>query len=169
MSRKLKSFIPITCLMLALCLMLMSCVSDPESFYFDYDELKQNVVSIELINYDNSDVKTVKKRTDILPFDFSKVEILETLESEQLEKLLQTLSEIHFHVCDDLTKYFSSAAGISIRITYANGSFIVVCLNQKTNFAGAFTADGNVGELILMFPTHAFADLVNKYFTTQVE
>ncbi|MDD2268702.1 MAG: hypothetical protein PHY15_04010 [Eubacteriales bacterium] len=77
MNNKMKSLS--VCLMLALCFTFTACVSDPASYYFDYEELKEKVIKIELINYDYSNVKSVKKKADILPFDFDRMEILETL------------------------------------------------------------------------------------------
>lgn len=61
-------------LLVTLCFVLTACVSYPVSYYFNYDELKDKdkVVTVELINYVNQDVKKVKKRTDIFRFDFNK-------------------------------------------------------------------------------------------------
>ena len=173
MNNKLKSLT--VCLMLALCLTFTACVSDPANYYCDYDELKKKVVTIELINYDYSDAKSVKKKEDILPFDFDKMEIVETLALGQHDSLLLDFSKIHFHICDDMTKYLDSATGICVRIVYENGDFIVFCLNQETNFVGEFTESGDLGELMLYYVASsdfadfsAFVELFNKYFETQI-
>lgn len=174
MNNKFKSLT--ACLMLALCFTFTACVTDPASYYFDYDELKEKVVTIELINYDNSNAKSVKKKADILPFDFDKMEILETLESEKYDNFLSDFSKIFFFICDDMTRYINSAAGISVRITYESGNFIIFCLNEETNFVCEFTESGDVDELILYYVAStdyatfaAFIDLFNKYFNTHID
>jgi len=46
---------------LTTCLMLnVSCVSEPVNFGFNYRELKEKVVTVELINYDRTDPRIVK-------------------------------------------------------------------------------------------------------------
>jgi len=156
----------LVCLILGLGFVLTSCVSDPESFYFDYDELEEKVIAIELINYDNPDTKTVKKKDGILPFDFDKMEVLQVLEVEQIDSLLLDLSEIHFHVSDELTKYSDSASGMSIKIVYTSGDFLIICSNSNSNFIVEFNSDGNVGNLVVRFTDNKiFVDLTNKFFT----
>lgn len=155
----------LVCLIFGICFVLISCVSDPESFYFDYDDLADKVAAIELINYDNLDTKTVKKKEDILPFDFDKIEVIQVLEVEQVDSLLRDLSEIHFHVSDELTKYSNSPSGMSIKIVYASGDFLIICSNSNSNFIVEFNSNGNVGDLVIRFTNDQnFVDLVNKFF-----
>lgn len=167
MSRKIK--ILLFGLILGLGPVLSSCVSDPESFYFYYEELKEKVIAIELINYDNSDVKIVKKKDDILSFDFDKMEVLQVLEVEKTESLLLDLSKIHFHVSDNLTKYSDSTSDMSIKITYTNDDFLIISLNSKSNFIVKFNKDGSVGNLVLRFTDNKdFADLMKKFFAVEL-
>ena len=163
--KKIKIFM--VSILVVLCLSLTAC--DPASFYFDYDELKEKVTTVELISYNNINLKMVKDESKVLPFDFDKMEIVETLESKQRESFLSELSKIYFHVSDNLTKYSNSATGISIRIIYASGDFVVICSNTDSNFVGGFTAHGHVGELMARFTSHQdFVDIVNKFFDTQI-
>lgn len=167
MRRKLKGLT--VYLIFVLSFMLTACVSDPASFYFDYDELKNTVASVELINYDSPDVKEVKKQEDILPFDFGKVEIIKTLDSKQREAFFEDLPKIHFHVCDDLTRYTNSANGLCIKIIYTSGNFVILCFNQEANFVGEFTSDGSVGKLSAYFVDNIYLDdFVNIYFKTRI-
>lgn len=149
--------------------MLVSCVMDPESFYYNYDELKEDVVAVELINYDSEAVR-IKSREEILPFNFHKMEVIETLELDQLEGFFLELSKIHFHKPDRLTRYYNTASGLSIRMIYSSGNFVVMCCNKKTNFVTMFDSDGNLGEYTIKFTGISnFTDLVNNNFITKIE
>ena len=138
---------------------------DPASHYFDLENLSDNVLSVELIEYENHDVKIVKKTSEIFPFYFDKVEVIDTLDAEHKESFLRDLSEIHFHISDNLTKYSNSATGNTLRIVYNENEFLIICYNQKSNFVVLFNADGSVGKLIIRFTNgQDFAELVKKYF-----
>lgn len=166
MSRKIK--ILLFSLILGLGFVLSSCVSDPESFYFNYDELEEKVIAIELIDYDNFDIKVVKKKEDILSFDFDKMEVIQVLEIEKTNSLLLDLSKIHFHVSDNLTKYSDSASGMSIKITYTNDGYLIVNLSSNSNFIVEFNADGSVGNLVLRFTDNKdFSNLIKKFFAVK--
>lgn len=77
----------------ALLFTLTACT--PNSFYYDYNELKDSVVRVEYIYYDNPNaVKLNESLTDkkdkLLPFDFEKMEIREVLSEEKLDDFLKT-------------------------------------------------------------------------------
>ena len=157
---------------LSVCIVLLSLIltaCDPIPYYFNEDELQEEVVIIELIKYDYPETKEVKKKSDILPFDFDKVKILETLKAEEFNDFLNELSQKRFHVSDDITKYSNSADGVSLKIEYKNGNFLILCWNSKSNFVVEYTSDGNVTDTILRFTAaQDFIDLVNNSFQTQL-
>lgn len=63
---------------------LVAC--DPNSYYYNYEDLKDSVVAVELIRYDNADAKTLfENRDGVIAFDFTKMELIETLAEEQLK------------------------------------------------------------------------------------
>ena len=174
MGIKLKSLM--LSIILTICLFFTGCVTDPACYNFDYEDLIEKVVKIELINYDYADVKSVKKRENILPFDFDKMEIIETLDNEKFDDLLFDLSKVFCHICDDLTEYLNSVSGKCLKFTYSNGDFLIFCFEYKVDFITEYTNEGNVGELLLYyvydndFPNYfAIIDLVNKYFETQIK
>ena len=54
---------------------LIGC--DPGSYYYSYEDLNSNVISIELINYMNDDaVELFEKRDKVKPFDFDKLDVI---------------------------------------------------------------------------------------------
>lgn len=138
---------------------------DPGSYAFDYDELKENIVKIEFINYDVSETKEVRKVEEILNFDESKVEVLKVLEEEECDAFLVDLSEIHFQIRDSLTRYCTSAKGTSIRLVYEDNKFLIIGFSDWTsNFVTEFNSDGTPTDLILRFTGPSeFDALVDKY------
>ena len=86
------------------CLVLGSC--DPGTYRFDYDDLAGSVTSLELIQYDNPGVKQFKSwlpnhESKLKDFDFTKMELLESLDEDKFDDFLIDLSEIKF-----LNKYY---------------------------------------------------------------
>src|SRR5690554_1443234 len=62
---------------------ISGCVSDPNTYYFNYEELSSNVISIELINYENSNPRIINvNESSISNIDFQKMEVLEVLPSQ---------------------------------------------------------------------------------------
>ena len=53
-----------------------ACVMDPNGFYFNYEELFQNLSSVELIYYDSTYVY-VDSKDEIEPFNLDKVTVIE--------------------------------------------------------------------------------------------
>jgi hypothetical protein len=149
---------------------LVAC--DPERFHFSHDELKEEIIEVELINYDNINPKIINEESsEILPFDFDKMESVESLGFESIDDFLQDLSKIEFHVN---LKHSDSPVGISIRAIYSNGDFIIISCESinKTgySFAGLFDSEGNVKDFFGDFTNRRnFVDLVNKYFTTKID
>ena len=75
---------------------LGGCVWDPAITYFDYDELKEQIATVELINYENENPKIIKDASNVLPFDFAKMEVIETLAADKIDDFVTDLSETGF-------------------------------------------------------------------------
>ena len=69
-------------------ILLTSIGCDPASYYYDYEDLKANVISIELINYENNKaVELFEEREKVKAFDFSKLEVIEVLNDKKIVNL----------------------------------------------------------------------------------
>ena len=65
---------------------------DPSSYYYNYEDLNSNVISIELINYDNNEaIELFEIRKKVKSFDFSKLNVIETLDNENNNEFLLEL------------------------------------------------------------------------------
>jgi hypothetical protein len=151
--KKLLVFVLVFCLF-----SLVSC--DPGSFWFNHDELTENVKSIELIEYNNDAAEKLFNNTDkVLPFDFDKMEIIETLSDEKKEIFIDDISNQRFLL---VWEHLNSPQGRSVKITYQNGDFDILCCNVQ--FSCQYDSTGTVKKVI----GHTVgAELPNKYFITQ--
>lgn len=140
----------------------INCIAcEPAQFYFDYEELKKNVAQVELIDYNNPDAKEVTDDyKDLQPFDFSKMEIIETLPLTKLDDFLKALSMEGLMVG---VKHLDSPNGICIKLSYKNGSFEIFSL--QLGYSGSFDLNGKVERFIGVRPNYYFS---NKFFETQV-
>lgn len=164
MKKVITTFLAILLIFSALCT-LAAC--DPGTFYFDYDTLKENVVRVELIYYDNPDAKILfEKRDKVIAFDFSKMEIVEILPENELDNFLHDLSESAFMM---IWKHLDSPKGYSIRIVYLNDDFEIISYCSGYGFqrySGGFYADGQVKRFI---GDGLDEELFNKYFETKIK
>lgn len=154
-------------LFLALILTIICLTAcDPNEFRYRYDELKEKTIRIELIDYKNPDAKELfEKRDKVISFDFDKMEIIETLGKEQSEDFLQDISKIVFM---EYWRHYDSPNGISLRLVYDNGDFVVISQYDKF-YTGSFNADGTIKRFIGgLSGKKDFVDLINKFFTTQI-
>lgn len=154
-------------ILLVICSLCTFVACDPNTFYFDYDELKENVIRVELIYYDNPNAKKLfEQRDKVLPFDFDKMEIVEILSENEMDNFLHDLSE-HPFMTDWI--HSDSPIGYSIRIVYLNGDFEVISYYSENDYkwySGGFYADGQVKRFI---GTGLDEELFNKYFETKVK
>ena len=74
-----------TCLYLFVLLILYGCIFEPEGYKFDYNDLKDNVISIELIYYDNFDAQIIERKNVEKSFDFTKMNIIKELDEKHLD------------------------------------------------------------------------------------
>lgn len=159
-------------LLLVFCFILSAC--DPTSYYFTGEDLA-DVISIELVDYDNPEQKSFgswvfDRTSDLKPFDNSKMSQLEILAENKIFEFVDSLCE-----CCILEEYFAfdSPNGICIKINYSNGDFMIIWSNYKySNFSGyigRYSPDGEVTEFIGCFEgLGSYINLVNNYFQTQI-
>lgn len=159
---------------LALALIISIAVSiltacDPEGFCL-YDT---DIVSVELFTYDNPNPKTVKKVGDVLPIDPDKMEIIETLDPDRTAEFADRLSDILFLL---YSPYSDQPTGVSIKVTYGDGSFAIVSSHwfgenkYAYNYNVKFDPDGNITQVMgYRQGRGSFENLVNDFFETQIE
>ena len=138
------------------------CSCDPVKYYpyQDAEYIKTVVDSVELIYYENDLAKERLGWFDgnILPFDFSKMTIIETLPKEHNDVFLDKLSQIYTL---DYVPY-DSPNKECIKINYTDGTFDIICFN----FAFACTYDNN-GNFIKIIGNGAgiqLQEIVNTMF-----
>jgi len=108
------------------------------SFYFDNDNLIENIVKIELIYYHQTDVEYVTeflRRRRHPDFDFDLVEYVGTMDVRYHELFLKELENVHFR---NHMHHRNSPAGISVLMHEINGNLIII----SGGYTARFTAEG---------------------------
>ena len=104
------------------CSILLTGCIDPGSYYFD--DPADQVVSIELIHYDNPEAKEVfnynLKAEKVLSFDFDKMKTLEVLPEENKDTFVDELAQDEFLM---LWRHMDSPQGKCLKINYADETF----------------------------------------------
>ena len=154
---------------ISLCLILIvltlsSC--DPLRFS-PTEKYLEDVVSIELIRYNNPDQKDFiswvpDHSDDLVAFDNSRVEIIEILDNEKFDAFstaFQSTEIMHtYYRCD-------SPDGVCIRVNYGNGKFLII----GRDYIGYFLENGEVSGFAGCFSSITYyTDLVNEFFEYQV-
>ena len=164
--KKMISYIMIICVLVS----LGGCVWDPAITYFDYDELKEQIATVELINYENDNPEIIKDASEVMPFDFDKEEVIETLDANKIDDFALDLSEIRFMNDSDFAK---EAIGICIKITYENGEFIIITstlIDVAYALVEVFDSNGfSIEHIGKPGSRKDFVALVNKYFEYKIK
>ena len=164
MRRNLNRFLVLICVALlsAAVAFLTACVVDPSSYYYNLEELRAPVTSIELINYDNPNQKDFSSWVpdhsgDLKPLDMSAIEVTKTLDNSHIESFMQDLSKELI-----LYKYYDvdSPKGICIRIVYEDGYFDIL----DKEYVGTFAPDGKVEDFIGRFNGNPIESFLQTYF-----
>lgn len=154
-------------LSLLIIIFISGCVSDPNTYYFNYEELSSNVISIELINYENSNPRIINvNEISISNIDFQKLEVLEELPSQSIDSFIRRISEITFH---ESNKSAEAPIGKGIKLNYKNGNFVLIsCTLTKErgySFVTEFDDRGNFVKHIAEFADRPkFEKLLEEYF-----
>jgi len=149
------------------------CLSacEPEMFWFEYDEISSNVISVELINYCTLDLHEIESEDEIYTFIFYQMEVIEILDIASIDNFFFDLSNIEFH---NRLDYSNTPVGISVKITYENGDLLILSstLINEIAYGGAFLYNSE-GVIIEYYGNFAirqqYVDLVNMYFETQTD
>ena len=129
--------------------------------FFNYEELKAEVMSVDLIYCDNPNYKYVfNKPHEVKPFDFSKMQVVESLPEQKMDEFFLHLSD--FEIAKG-GSYLTAPLGYCIRIIYKDGGFEV--LSCQLNFSCGYYADGNVKRVMGSGVGWLFS---NQFFETQI-
>lgn len=161
-------------LLLFFTISLTAC--DPGSYSFDIEELNDEIVSVELIDYVNDNQKSFwswvpNHFADLKPLDMSNISFLESLSEEEIGIFAEELSEVYF-----LYEYyaFDSPKGICIKINYSNGDFEILSCDYENGsyngYVGRYNSEGEVVSFTGTFTDlNDFEKLVNNYFDTELD
>ena len=170
---KCKKIFSVILLSVFLCIFFTAC--ELPNFFHEYvtDEIVQGeLVQINLIYYDNPDVKDINTfardeeeiRASMRHFDFDKMTVLETLSKEKNADILQSLTEVF------IVKYYNhpdSPNKMCIQLIYDDGTFEII---SQTRLITLYNEDGEVKEYVGMLDVSLyFTNIVNDYFSTQIE
>lgn len=144
-------------LFLTMALGLMAC--DPTHFYFDEEELQENVAAVQLVYYDNPQAEELfNKRDEVIPFDFSKMAVIAVLEDDKKEAFIQDFVKMSGFMTS--WRHLDSPDGMCLRLLYKDDSFEMIAFHSS--YAGSFNADGTVKRFI---GDGWFAgELITRYF-----
>ena len=158
----------VTIISLCLILIVLTLSSCDPLRYSPTEEYLKDVVSIELIRYNNPDQKDFiswvpDHSDDLVAFDNSRVEIIEILDNEKFDDFataFQGTEIMHtYYRCD-------SPDGVCIRVNYENGKFLIV----GRDYIGYFSENGEVSAFEGCFSSRTYyTDLVNEFFEYQVQ
>ena len=154
------------------CIILCSC--DPGTFIIQ-DEYLENVISIELIEYNNPNQDHFNSWVpdqfdDLKPFMLNNYKILETLPEEKINEFKES-----FKKTDILHTYYAydSPNDICIKLNYSNSNFLIIWSNYKegrySGYIGEYSLDGTVVSFWGCFSSLTYYEgLVNDYFSTEL-
>lgn len=161
-----------TCLLSVLIICCFLCSCDPSWFDVDGEALTNNVVSIELIEYKNSNQKHFSSWVPdqfhkLLPFESANATVLETLPTEKMPDFLDSFSKSY--ILDTYYAY-NSPKDICIRLNYANGDFLIVWADYAkgvhAGYIGEYSSDGKVLSFWGSFDSlSSYENLVTEYFS----
>ena len=160
------------------CLLAVFCLTacDPPDYSFDRKEYIGKVISVELIEYDYPEVKvidTIDSPDKVLPFDFAKMTILETLPEEQIPYFVMDFTAGLYMG----GRVSNSPVGICIKVNMDDGDFLILGSAGEDSWIDGYRhrcvcvygGDGQVKELIGSFQrSDDLIALINQYFEYKV-
>lgn len=147
--------------------LLVSCVTDPETYYFNADDIVEKIIKIELVNSTNENPKNVIVDNDtILSFNMQNTTFIKELDKNKIEDFVRELSTITFHIGD---KSVNSPLGYTLILYMENQEIIVLSCTVLNGTAygmvAVFTPEGNFINHIAEFADEPkFRKLLEKYF-----
>lgn len=159
-----------------LTLLFSFAACDPAPYFFDYEDLHNEVIRVELIDHENPEQRKFRSwvkdhSRELVPFKLSNMTVLETLDHNDVPTFLKQVSETEF-----LHKYyvFDSPKGICIRVIYENGDFLILSCDYDNEsfggYVGIYNSEGDVVDFIGSFCRYDdFESLVGDYFETVLD
>ena len=134
--------------------------------------MNKEVIAVELVRYECS--TTQNDPLGKHKFDLSKLEVLETLDSNDFENFVNELIKIG-GLSGKHKQFLNSPCGIGIRIVYDDNSFTLITITTISSneciFLGEYNAGNEIGwtfGIAWQQMIDDFKALVNKHFTTQI-
>lgn len=136
------------------------------AYYYDYNQLKENVSSVELIEYNATDAIMTRNPKDIAAFDFDKSETLQTLEQSRIDEFCLAFSKVKFFENED---YPNTPISKCIKLTYASGDFLIVIAWKKEEHyycygTHLYDKAGNIKEAMWLSDLQDFYNLCDNFF-----
>ncbi len=133
----MKNKIKIITLLIVVCILLCSC--DPAVWYFDYDYMMENTVSIEFIIYGNYETKYIRVTEDTkLIFEKEKIKFVEQLPENNIAPFLEGLSKItFFHLNESAIEPIKECLKINLK----NDNFYIISSVLREDGASSFVAE----------------------------
>ena len=143
-------------------MLLITITSCHANYYFDYENLSENIIRIELGYYDRPEARIItdfigNSQRRHLAFDFSRLEILENLDESQHKNFFEEFSQIWLL---DHMRHYNSPNGMGILMHDKNGDFIFF----SSNYVGRFDKNGDFLEFLGSYGTSSFKELVERHF-----
>ena len=154
--------------LMLLCLIAFNCFACTPPNYFDYEDMKEGVIRVELIKCAESEEQSVcypqkEAKREYKSFDYEKMELVEVLSADKMDDFLKAYCEIKFVPAEE---EMSLPEGWCVRLILSR-SFHVISLDVK--FARIYRDDGIATQLGSLNITPEYRDiLVNNFFETQI-
>ena len=146
-------------------LLLTGC--DPPTYYFDSDELLEEVTKIELVECVNENPKMITVNDGSVPkFDVNSIKLIVELSNDKVDDFIADLSTITFHIENESV---DSPTGYAVLIYNDKDEIIVISCTILNNYGysmvAKFSIDGKFVEHIARFAEQSkYRNLLKKYF-----
>jgi hypothetical protein len=142
-----------TILICLLCFGLTAC--EPIWFEYEYEVLENDVVSVELISYNNPYAKTQMDNWGNLKypdFDFNEMLVIGTMKEENLDPLFQDISST---MVGNFIRQIDSPNGLCLKINYQDNTFDII----SDDFIGRYNHEGKIIQYLGVFDGGRFRDI----------
>ena len=155
-------------IVLIFCLSVFSACTPP-IVQFNYEELTNEIISVELLNY-NGERKKVKTINEVAPFNINNSEEKEILSNIDTN-FFDNISKIEFWDIKTVSvKIPYEPIGYCIRLNYKNSDFcIIFCATKKDSdgYSGMLkynSANVCIDAFGYVFNSQKFYDILDNYF-----
>ena len=148
-------------------LLSSGCVTDPPTYYFDFDELSREVIKIELVECINENPQIITVNDDSVPkFDVNSIKLIDELPNDKMDDFIADLSTITFHRENESV---DSPTGYAVLIYNDKDEIIVISCTIVNSFGysmvAKFSIDGKFIEHIARFADEPkYRNMLKTYF-----